>query len=140
MKFNRFLANLFNKYRQFMYSRYGNDELNVALIIIALVISLVSNFDKLWFLYFVSVVPLALAICRMLSRNTNARYNEKLKFLKLISGPKAKLLNCKNRIRDRKTHKYFTCKNCKATLRLPKGRGKINITCPKCGTKMIKKT
>ena len=140
MKFNRFLSNLFNKYRQFMYGRYGNDELNIALIILGLVISLISNIDKLWFLYFVSIVPLILAICRTLSRNTNARYNEKLKFLNIISGPKTKVISLKNKIRDRKTHKYFNCNKCKATLRLPKGRGKIKITCPKCGNVMIKKT
>lgn len=140
MKFNHFLTNLFNKYRQFMYGRYGNDELNIALVVLALIISLISNIDKLWFLYFISIILLSLAISRALSRNTNARYNEKIKFLNIISGPKSKVLNYKNRIRDRKTHKYFTCKKCKATLRLPKGRGKIKITCPKCGNEMIKKT
>ena len=140
MKLNRFLTDIINKYRQFMYGRYGNDELNFALIIFALVISLISNIDKLWFLYIFSVILLALSIWRSLSRNTNARYNEKLKFLNIISGPKSQINNFKNRIRDRKTHKYFTCKKCKATLRLPKGKGKINITCPRCGNKMIKKT
>ena len=140
MKFNQFLTNLINKYRKFMYGRYGNDELNIALIILALIISLLSNIDILWFLYFISVILIILSLWRSLSRNTNARYNERLKFLKIISGPKSKILNYKNRLRDRKTHKFFTCKKCKATLRLPKGKGKINITCPKCGNKMIKKT
>ena len=45
-----------------------------------------------------------------------------------------------NRIQERETHKYFKCKKCKAVLRVPKGRGKIEITCPKCRAKVIKKT
>ena len=140
MKLRQILFRFMEKYRKFMYGRYGTDELTYALIILSVIFSLISNFDKLWFFYFISLLPLAVAIWRTLSRNTNTRYNERLYFLKIISGPKSKFKNIKNRIRDRKTHKYFTCKNCKATLRLPKGRGKINITCPKCGTKMIKKT
>ncbi len=140
MKFRALLTKAITKYRQFMYGRYGTDELNLALIILGLIISVISNIDKLWFLYFLAPLPLIVAIWRSLSRNTNARYNERLKFLEFIKGPKAKLKKLANKIRDRKTHRFFTCKNCKATLRLPKGRGKIKITCPKCGNIMIKKT
>jgi len=140
MKIRQFLLKFLEKYRKFMYGRYGTDELTYALILLSVIFSLISNFDKLRFFYLISILPLAVAIWRTLSRNTNARYNERLFFIKIISVPKSKLKNIKNRIRDRKSHKYFTCKNCKATLRLPKGRGKINITCPKCGAKMIKKT
>jgi len=50
------------------------------------------------------------------------------------------LKKTQNRIEDSKTHKHFTCPNCKATLRLPKGKGKIMITCPKCRKEFTKKT
>lgn len=140
MKFRHFLTNLLNKYQQFMYGRYGNDELNFVLIALSLLLSLISNFDKLWFFYFISVVPIGVAVFRFLSRNTNARYNERLRFIAIISVLKNKYIKIRSRYRDRKTHKFFTCKKCKATLRLPKGRGKIKITCPKCGNTMIKKT
>lgn len=140
MKFRHFLTNLLNKYQQFMYGRYGNDELNFVLIALSLLLSLISNFDKLWFFYFISVVPIGVAVFRFLSRNTNARYNERLRFIAIISVLKNKYIKIRSRYRDRKTHKFFTCKKCKATLRLPKGRGKIKITCPKCGNIIIKKT
>ena len=140
MKFRNYLTKALAKYRQFMYGRYGADELCLTLVIVSAVLMFVSNFDKLWFLYFVAVVPLAVALWRSLSRNTNARYNERLKFLQIIAGPKEKLKLLSNRIKSRKTHRFFTCPKCKATLRVPKGRGKINITCPKCGNQMIKKT
>lgn len=140
MKFRHFLTNLINRYQRFMYGRYGNDELNFALIFLSLLLSLVSNFDKLWFLYFISAVPVIVAVFRALSRNTNERYNERIRFIGIISAFKNKYIKIRNRCRDKKTHKFFTCKKCKATLRLPKGRGKIKITCPKCGNIMIKKT
>ncbi len=140
MKFRQLLSKLLVKYGQFMSGRYGNDELNIALVIISVILMILSNINKLWFLYFVSLVPLGVSLWRSLSRNTNARFEEKLIFQKIISKPKSKFMLLSNKIRDRKTHRYFTCPQCKATLRLPKGRGKINITCPKCGNQMIKKT
>jgi len=140
MKFRQFLTNFINKYRQFMYGRYGNDEVNYALIFLSLFLSLLSNIDKLWFFYFISVIPVAVAVWRFLSRNTNARYNERLRFLGIVSAIKNKYNNTRNKLNDRKTHKFFICKKCNAKLRLPKGRGKIKITCPRCGNTMIKKT
>lgn len=140
MKFNQILSNAINKYRKFMYGRYGNDELNFALIVLSLLLSLVSNFDKLWFFYFISIIPVAVAAWRFISRNTNARYNERIKFISAVSFFKDRFIKIKSRSQDRKTHRFYTCKKCKAKLRLPKGRGKIKITCPKCGNTMIKKT
>ena len=123
-----------------MYGRYGADELSLALIIVSAILMFVSNFDKLWFIYFVAIIPLGVAFWRALSRNTNARYNEKLKFLQVIAGPKEKIKLISQRIKNRKTHRFFTCPKCKAILRVPKGKGKISIACPKCGNKIIKKT
>ena len=140
MNFRHKLTNIFLKYQRFMQGRYGVDEISYILLGISLILSLISNFDKLWFFYFVSVIPTAVAVFRFLSRNTNARYNERLRFIAIISVFKNKFIKIRNRKIDKKTHKFFTCKQCKATLRLPKGRGKIKITCPKCGNTMIKKT
>ena len=140
MKSGNFLTELVSRYRKFMLGRYGNDELNFALILLSLLFSLVSNFDKLWFFYFISIALVGIAVWRTLSRNTNARYNERMKFITAISLLKNKFIKFKNHRVDKKTHKFYTCKKCKAKLRLPKGRGKIKITCPKCGNIMIKKT
>ena len=68
------------------------------------------------------------AIFRTFSRNTYRRYQENRKFLMLLA-----------RIKDRK-HRYFTCPRCRQPVRVPRGKGKIAITCPKCKEKFIKKT
>lgn len=140
MKFKELLTKATYKYRQFMYGRYGADEICFALTILSIIIMLISNIDKLRFLYFIALIPLAVSLWRSLSRDTNARYNERIKFLKFMKGPKEKIILLINKVKDRKNYRFFTCSNCKATLRLPKGRGKIKITCPKCNNTFIKKT
>lgn len=140
MKLRQWLSNAVIKLHRFMQGRYGADEISYVLLAVSVVLMLISNIDKLWFIYFIALIPLGLSILRALSRNITARISEREKFLKFAEPIKAFLKLQKNRIRDRKTHRYFKCKNCKATLRLPKGKGKISITCPKCGNKFIKKT
>ena len=129
-----------NSMRRFMYGRYGTDQLNMALLIISLVLSLVSSILSIFFsnslafsivYLFVSLLTYVLlffAIFRIFSRNIYKRRRENQKFL-----------NGWNRIRDRK-HRYFRCPQCHQTVRVPRNRGKINIRCPNCGEKFIKKT
>ena len=131
-----FLRNLLYRIRtgmqRFMTGRYGSDKLNMALLVAALVICLISMFIpsaliKLLFMllyYFF----MGLAIFRMLSRNTYKRYRENRRFLLFV-----------DRFRDRQ-HRYYDCPRCRQQVRVPRGKGKISITCPKCKEKFIKKT
>ena len=76
----------------------------------------------------------------MFSKNTQARYKENTAFLKLWN-PVEKWGRLQyNKLRDIKTHRYFHCPNCKNTLRVPKGKGEITITCPVCKHKFDRKT
>jgi hypothetical protein len=81
-----------------------------------------------WLLTMLSYVLMGWAIFRMLSRNTYKRYQENKKYLRFVE-----------QIRDRE-HKYFDCPRCRQPVRVPRGKGKIAITCPKCREKFIKKT
>ncbi len=126
--------------RRFMAGRYGPDELTAVIVISGCVFTFLSNFKPLRFLYFVGMLVMAVAVWRTLSKNIDARYRERMWFLRVIEKPKAEFKLLSNMIRDRKTHKYFKCKNCGASLRVPKGRGKISVTCPKCRVKTQKKT
>lgn len=126
--------------RRFMWGRYGPDELVVALFVFSCVLTFLSNFKVLRFLYIAAVLVLALAAWRMLSKNITKRSEERMKFLQFMEKPKAEIKLLQNRIRDRKTHKYFKCKNCGASLRIPRGKGKIAVTCPKCRVKVTKKS
>ena len=135
----RFIYTFAMKYRQFMVGRYGSDQLNLFLVISALVLTFLSRVPYLWFMYFVGVALLIVSVVRMFSRNISKRYNENAKFLKL----KAKFMSWykvrSDAFRNRKTHKYFRCKKCSASIRVPRGVGKVEVTCPVCRTKFIKK-
>lgn len=128
-------------FRRFMYGRYGSDELNIALLICALAISLLNtilslflrlNFVYSYFvspaLYLVMFALLGFGLFRTFSRNIYARQKENRWFRQRWQ-----------RLRDRR-NRYFRCPKCRQTVRVPKGKGKISIHCPKCGEKFIKKT
>lgn len=118
--------------RRFMMGRYGTDKLNMALLCAGVVCSLLAALIHLPLLNLVllllSYVLLFLVIFRCLSRNTYKRYQENRKYLLLIQ-----------RFKDRE-HRYYDCPRCRQQVRVPRGKGKISITCPKCREKFIRKT
>ena len=134
------MKQLAQKLQQFMVGRYGNDEFTLFLSIAGLILGLLANFKYLGFLYYIGAILIFFSLFRTLSKNYNARRKELNRYLLWSAKPKAEIKLLINRIQERETHKYFKCKECKAVLRVPKGRGKIEITCPKCRAKVIKKT
>ena len=118
--------------RRFMMGRYGNDKLNMVILGTGVIASLLSIFIRVapfnLILSSVSYVLMAWAIFRTLSRNTYKRYQENRKYLMLVQ-----------RLKDRE-HRYFDCPRCRQQVRVPRGKGKIAISCPKCKEKFIKKT
>ncbi len=128
-----------NWLRNFMIGRYGPDQLYIASIIVALVAALLSVFFG-WWMRLLSYLFLFYALFRMLSRNIHKRRRENDKFLKYWWPVKMRFKRKIQRIKSSKTYAFFKCPACKNTLRVPKGKGKIQITCPKCGERFIKKT
>lgn len=122
-----------NWYKRFMVGRYGPDQLSVALCILSFVLSIISNVTDLSAITALSAVALGIAVYRILSRDVLRRRSENQLFL-------AKWNPIAARFRDRKTHKYFKCPNCGQQLRVPKNKGSMTITCPKCGTSFKRKT
>jgi ribosomal protein L37AE/L43A len=130
--FRQFTAKLAARLRNFMMGRYGTDRLNMAILGVGLVASLLSVLIKFapvnLALFALSYGMMFWAIFRTLSRNTYKRYQENRKFLQLTG-----------RMKDRE-HRYFDCPKCRQMVRVPRGKGKISITCPRCREKFVKKT
>jgi hypothetical protein len=132
---NRFRMMLSNMMR----GRYGTDNLNKAMCTLSLVLIVINLFANQRIIHTAIVLLLILIYCRMFSRNFNKRYLENQKYLQFISkfkksGGMGNFTQSKS-----KTHKILRCPGCGDKLRVPKGAGKINITCPHCNTKFIKK-
>ncbi|UOO38072.1 hypothetical protein IZU99_02055 [Oscillospiraceae bacterium CM] len=131
---------IMNFLRKFMAGRYGPDHLNTAMILLALVISLISRFVNLSILVFLSYFILALVVYRMLSRDIVRRRAENDRFIRYYWPIKQKIKVFFQRLKSRRTHKFFHCPSCRNLLRVPRGKGKMQITCPKCGERFVKKT
>ena len=129
-----------NWLRNFMAGRYGMDQLSVALLVFYLLFAFVGQAARLPLLTWLALIPLLLCWFRIFSRNISKRYQENSMFLKFWNPVMQWFRGQKSRFRDRKTHRYFKCPNCSNTLRVPKGRGKIQITCPVCRKEFIRKT
>ena len=130
--FRRLGTKITSGLRHFMQGRYGTDKLNTLLLGLGLAAAVISLFihqstiSLLLTLFYYSMM--LWAIFRMLSRNTYKRYQENRKYLSLLQ-----------RLKDRE-HRYYDCPRCRQQIRVPKGKGKISITCPKCREKFIRKT
>lgn len=125
---------------QWMIGRYGVDEFSTFLIRAALVIMIIACVPKLSFLSTLSWTFLFIAIYRSCSKKITARSRERDWFLKKTEKVRARFQIYKRIWNERKTHRYFKCNKCKTFVRVPKGKGKIEITCTKCRNKMIRKS
>ena len=128
----QFIQRLGYGLRNFMVGRYGTDKLNMVILSAGLVVCLVSTFiDSAKVNLLLTAVSYGLmiwAISRCLSRNTYKRYQENRKYLQIL-----------DRVKDRE-HRYYDCPKCRQRVRVPRGKGKISITCPRCKEKFVRKT
>lgn len=123
-----------NWLKKFMYGRYGLDHLSKALVILAFVLLILVGFlpKQLSILSVIAYVPIFIYIFRVFSKDIYKRQQENYKYIKIKNSVVIWFKQKLNRAKDSKTHKYFTCPDCKQKLRVPRGRGKISVTCPKC--------
>ena len=126
--------------RRLMAGRYGSDQLNTALLVLGLVLIALQMVTGWRWMGIAILILLLLCYFRMFSRNIRARYAENQVFLRWWGPVLARLRGARLRFADRTTHRYFKCPQCKQRLRVPRGRGKINITCPHCRTQFVRKS
>lgn len=133
------------KFMRFMQGRYGVDGFARFTMGVALVCIVVSNFFGNGSTIGALLNTLGLAAIiytyfRMLSRNISKRYAENQKYLAMTSKLRQRFNREKNMMQQRKTHHIYTCPSCGQKIRIPRGSGKkVEIDCPKCHTKFIKK-
>lgn len=132
---------MWNKIRwyiqKFMIGRNGRDELQIVSLWLAVIFMLLSppvtRIIKIPLMDILSTVALLYSIFRFCSKEVYKRREENQKFIQ-------ELEFFKLRLSVRKTHKIYRCKGCGRKIRVPRGKGKIEITCPLCGRKFIRRT
>ena len=120
------------KIRQFMIGRYGTDGLNQFLSIASLVLILVYILTRLPLLLYVGVVLLGFCYYRMFSRNISKRTEENYKYYAVKDRIRNKFSGLKDQWDNRRLYHYYRCPQCRQKLRVPRGRGRIQISCPRC--------
>ena len=129
-----------NWFRKFMAGRYGIDQLSIALLVLSIILAIVFAFFPYHLIRLIYIGLLVYTYFRIFSRNINQRYKENYAFLKFISPVRKKWNQILAQFKGRKTHKFYKCSFCSQMIRVPKGKGKIKITCPKCRNTMIRRT
>ncbi len=134
------MGNFRNKLMKFMSGRYGFDDLGKFLILLYLIIWILTSILDIFVngapIIILSAISLAImlyAFFRMFSRSIYKRRNENEAFKKIKVSFSSFIRLQKNKYRDRRTHVYGKCPDCKAVLRLKKIKGKHRAACPRCG-------
>ena len=135
-----FMYKLALRMQSFMYGRNGNDALGFFTLAVYFIITLLNSFHPNKIISVLQLVLLLIYIYRSMSKKLSARRNENQAFLKIYHPVKKWFKKKISRARKMKDYKYFKCPNCKTELRVPRGKGKITVTCPKCHTKFDKKS
>ena len=127
------------KFYRFMQGRYGADQLSRFLMILTVVCMVLSLFGPDFF-YIVGLALLIYAYFRIFSKNIYKRRVENTAYLKYEYKVRQAFATWKRDMQQRKTHHIYKCPSCKQKIRVPRGKGKIEIRCPKCNQTFIKKS
>ncbi len=126
--------------RKILYGRYGIDQFSTALIVSGVILSILYSIFHITLFYGVSSIFLLYAIYRIFSKNFTKRQKENAVWLNYFAKGKVFSHKCSKRLKDLPHYKYYTCMNCKQTIRVPRGKGRVEIRCPKCGYSFRSKT
>ncbi|HBA50842.1 MAG TPA: hypothetical protein DCZ91_24210 [Lachnospiraceae bacterium] len=127
------------KLQRFMWGRYGNDNLNQFLLAVAFACLIISFLGGGVF-YILATVIMVFAYYRMFSRNISKRSAENQQFLKQKMKVRGLFIKKKREWGQRRLYHIYRCPNCRQKIRVPKGKGRIAISCRKCGNEFIKKS
>ena len=128
------------KFYRFMIGRYGTDALSKFMMGVAVAVMLVNLFIRSEILNIVVAGILVLVYMRVFSTNIQKRYNENVKYLTYQNRVTGYFLKQKRMLEDRRVNHIYRCPGCGQKIRIPRGKGRIMITCPKCRREFQKKS
>lgn len=120
---------------EWLRGRRGPDDLSIFSTNAAIVIVLVNVFVRFAPLAWIALALLAYSIFRTLSKNLAARSRENEAFLRALGPARPWVQNPRAALSELRTYKHVRCSSCKQKVRVPRGKGKLRVTCPKCRAK-----
>lgn len=128
------------RFMDFMNGRYGADQLSKFMLGVCVALLVLNIFTRVQILYLLALVILGICYFRMFSRNYVKRSGENQKYLDMTRDVRTRLFKAKNRILQSKDYHIYKCPACGQKIRIPRGKGRICITCPKCRHEFEKKS
>lgn len=129
------MKNWKDRFYRFLEGRNGMDDLSIFLIVVSLVLMILGSLLHGFVLTLIALGLLIYAYFRVFSRHLTARQEENRRYLAEREGLRLKLQSRKVQFANRKQYKYLKCKKCEKKMRVPRGKGRIEVTCPHCGEK-----
>lgn len=132
-----------DKIYRFMYGRNGADHYSrflTYLSIVPIIVSMVIGGTAGSFLWYLAIAIIIYAYFRIFSKNLDRRRAENAAYLRAKGKFTGGFKNRRERLGQRREYKFFKCPSCKAMLRVPRGKGKVRVTCRKCGNAFERKT
>lgn len=126
------------KFLRFMSGRNGMDHFNRALLISALLFYILSLFTNWGILYWLAFILLFYSYYRMFSRNLYKRSEENRTYLNKTANLRYKARSKWAQLKQMRTYHIYKCPTCRQKIRIPRGKGRIEIRCPKCQSTFIK--
>lgn len=120
---------------EWLRGRQGPDDLAIFSMNVAIVIVVVNLFARVSWLGWIALAPIVYSMFRIQSKNLASRSKENAAFLKALGPARPWVQNPSAAWKELRTYKHATCTSCKQRVRVPRGKGKLRVTCPKCGTK-----
>lgn len=128
------------KFRNFMMGRYGADSFSRFLLVFAIILMIISMFVLREPLYITSLILIIYGYYRIFSKNISSRYKENQIYLSIKGKVKTFFHKKKYRFMQRRIYHIYRCPGCSQKIRIPRGKGKISITCPRCQKQFIKRS
>lgn len=140
----------------FFRRRYGNDQLGVFLFVVSFILEIAGTVTRIRLLYYIGILLFVLMFARMFSRNIYKRQAENDRFMRGFN--RIRNWNYFRKQKKDRTHThsreerrkngagrspvycYFYCPSCKQQVRVPAGKGKVKVTCPRCQTSFETRT
>ncbi len=130
--------NFKHKINNFFRGRYGYDELNRFLIIFYAILVILNLILRAYVINIIGFAILIILLFRILSKNYEKRRAENKKFMEITAPFRVWIFNMRNS--SKSEYKLFICPKCRQKVRVPNGKGKIQITCPKCRNEFVKRS
>ena len=129
------MADIDKKLRELMRGRNGADDIALVSVTVAILLAVINLFAKTRVLSALGLALVIYGVWRTLSKDTQRRARENAAFVRRLGPVRRWVQNPKAAFEEARSFKHAKCPNCGQGVRVPRGKGKVRVTCPRCGTR-----